>query len=154
MINQLTKLIHITFATLLFGVVTASGDWKTNYEKAITMASKEEKYILINFTGSDWCRPCIKMKKDIFDKETFKSYTRDKLVLINLDFPRKKKIDKSISEQNNQLLKKYAVLMFPTIILLDPDGKEINRHVGYKTGGVENYLRYIKRNITSNKLHP
>jgi len=149
MINLLNKLIHITFVTMLFGAVNASGNWETNYEKAIAIAGNEGKHILIDFTGSDWCPPCIKMKKDIFDKQTFKDYTGDKLVLIELDFPRKKKMDKSISEQNDQLLKKYAVRAFPTIILLNPDGKEITRHVGYKVGGVENYLRYIERNIAS-----
>ncbi len=149
MINLQIKLIHITFVTLLFGAVNASGNWETNYEKAIAIAGNEGKHILIDFTGSDWCPPCIKMKKDIFDKQTFKDYTGDKLVLIELDFPRKKKLDKSISEQNDQLLKKYAVRAFPTIILLNPKGKEITRHVGYKAGGVENYLRYIESNIAS-----
>ena len=147
--NPLNKLIHITFVTMLFGAANASGNWETNYEKAIAIADNEGKHILIDFTGSDWCPPCIKMKKDIFDKQTFKNYTGDKLVLIELDFPRKKKMDKSISEQNDQLLKKYAVRAFPTIILLNPDGKEITRHVGYKAGGVENYLRYIESNIAS-----
>jgi len=146
---HLIKHIHITFVILLLGAVTASGNWETNYEKAVAKAGNEGKHILIDFTGSDWCPPCIKMKKDIFDKETFKDYTGDKLVLIELDFPRKKKLDKSISEQNDQLLKKYAVRAFPTIILLNPDGKEITRHVGYKAGGVENYLRYIESNIAS-----
>lgn len=149
MMIHLIKLIHITIVTLLFIAVNASGNWETNYEKAIAMANKEGKHILIDFTGSDWCPPCIKMKKDIFDKKTFKDYTGDKLVLIELDFPRKKKLDKSISEQNDQLLKKYGVRAFPTIILLNPDGKEIARHVGYKAGGVENYLRYIENNIAS-----
>ena len=149
MMNPLNKLIHITFVTMLFGAANASGNWETNYEKAIAIADNEGKHILIDFTGSDWCPPCIKMKKDIFDKQTFKNYTGDKLVLIELDFPRKKKMDKSISEQNDQLLKKYAVRAFPTIILLNPDGKEITRHVGYKAGGVENYLRYIESNIAS-----
>ena len=149
MINLQIRLIHITFVTLLFGAVNASGNWVTNYENAIAIAGNEGKHILIDFTGSDWCPPCIKMKKDIFDKQTFKDYTGDKLVLIELDFPRKKKLDKFISEQNDQLLKKYAVRAFPTIILLNPKGKEITRHVGYKAGGGENYLRYIESNIAS-----
>ncbi len=145
----LNKSIHITIVTLLFGVVNVSGNWETNYDKAITIAGSEGKHVLIDFTGSDWCPPCIKMKKDIFDKQTFKDYTGDKLVLIKLDFPRKKKLDKSIKEQNDQLLRKYAVRAFPTIIILNPEGKEITRHVGYKAGGVENYLRYIESNIAS-----
>ena len=89
------------------------------------------------------------LKKDIFEKNTFKEYAEQNLVLIEIDFPRKKNLDKLLSEQNDQLLEKYEVRGFPTIVILDPRGKEITRHVGYKPGGVENYLRYIESSIAS-----
>lgn len=147
--NFSTKFIHLTLVSLLIGSVTAYGKWETDYKKAIATATDESKHILLEFTGSDWCPPCIMLKKDIFEKNTFKEYAEQNLVLIEIDFPRKKNLDKLLSEQNDQLLEKYEVRGFPTIVILDPRGKEITRHVGYKPGGVENYLRYIESSIAS-----
>lgn len=145
----MSKIIRVTIVSLLLGSVAASGNWETNYDNAIAKASSEGKYLLIDFTGSDWCPPCIKLKKDIFDKNTFKIYAKEKLVLVEIDFPRKKKLDKILSEQNNQLMQIFAIRGYPTIIILKPDGTEITRHVGYKSGGVENYIKYIEGNIAS-----
>ena len=135
--------------SLLLGGATAFGSWETDYEKAIAIANDEGKYVLIDFTGSDWCPPCIKLKKDVFDKVAFKNYANENLVLIEIDSPRRGKLDKRLSEQNDRLKQKYKVKGFPTVVILNPEGKEINRRVGYGSAGVAEYLKYIESSITS-----
>jgi thioredoxin-related protein len=81
-----------TLATIvLFISVTAFTNWQHNLNDAFAQAQKEHKYILLNFSGSDWCGPCIKMHRDIFDNATFEKYASTELVLVNADFPRQKK---------------------------------------------------------------
>jgi thioredoxin-related protein len=84
-------------------------NWETNFEKAKSIATKDHKYILLNFSGSDWCGPCIRMHKEIFENESFKQFAGEKLVMMNADFPRQKKnqLAKDLQKQNDQLADKY-----------------------------------------------
>jgi thioredoxin-related protein len=80
--------------------------------------------VLVEFTGSDWCPPCIAMRKNVFSKKEFVDAASKKFILVELDFP---KGDKELSEKNQPLAEKYRIEGFPTVILLDSEGKEFTR---------------------------
>jgi thioredoxin-related protein len=108
--------------------VISFGNWQPSFEKAKQIAKSKHQLILLNFSGSDWCGPCIRMRKEIFDSETFSVVADSLLVLVNADFPRNKKnqLEKSIQVQNDMLADKYnAEGKFPFTLLLDENGKII-----------------------------
>lgn len=114
--------------------------WHTSWEQAAAESKKTGKPILMDFTGSDWCGWCIKLKKEVFDTAKFKSWASQKVVLLELDFPQKKKLDKATRAQNERLAKKYNVQGFPTIVFADHTGKMISTY-GYDQGGPDNWTR-------------
>lgn len=125
----------------------AADIWSTDYEASIAQAAASKKAILLEFTGSDWCPPCMKQNKDVFEQAAFEDYAKDKLVLVKLDFPRRKEQDPAIKERNQKLSTQYGVEGFPTIILLSPEGKELARQVGYAGGGVTGFVDWAKKNL-------
>ena len=119
------------------------GKWNTDYDLALSIAKKEEKPLLLNFTGSDWCGWCIRLKDEVFDKDAFKEFSKNNLILVELDFPKRKELPKEVKNQNNQLNRKYGITGFPTIILIDAFG-EIIQKTGYLRGGAESYVNHLK----------
>jgi len=128
----------------------AATGWEENFEKALQRAEKEGKYVLVDFSGSDWCGWCIKLDDEVFSKKAFKEYAKESLVLVLLDFPRWKELPKATREQNEALLKKYGVRGFPTVLLLSPKG-EVAGRTGYRPGGPEAYVQHIKEMIEAHK---
>jgi len=124
-------------------------DWGTDFAHAKALAKEEGKFILLDFTGSDWCPPCIQLDKDVFQKTAFRDYAKKNLVLVTLDFPRRGKQDKALGEQNRSLARKFEVQGYPTVIILNPQGKEVGRHMGYRPGGVQAYLEFLESVIKS-----
>ena len=120
----------------------ATEDWETDYAKAAQAAKAEGKYMVLNFSGSDWCGWCIRLDKEVFAKDAFKTYASEKLVPVLLDFPRRKKLSTALTTQNNKLRVKYGIRGYPSIIVLDPDGKLVGR-TGYKAGGPEAYVKHL-----------
>jgi thioredoxin-related protein len=107
--------------------------WHLNIQEAKMIAKNERRYILLNFSGSDWCGPCILLRKQIFDDPAFSALADTALVLVNADFPRMKKnqLSKQQQEQNDQLADKYnSQGKFPLTLLLDADGKVIKQWEG------------------------
>jgi len=127
--------------------VQASDIWSTDYEASIAQAAASKKAILLEFTGSDWCPPCMKQNKDVFEQPAFVDYAKEKLVLVKLDFPQRKEQDPAIKERNQKLATQYGVEGFPTIILLSPEGKELVRQVGYGGGGVTGFVDWANKNL-------
>jgi len=117
--------------------------WLTNYEQALKVATEKNRPVLVDFTGSDWCGWCIKLDKEVFSKDAFKAYARDNLVLLKLDFPRRKMLPKEKSARNQELAEIFGIRGFPTIVLLGADGKEKAR-TGYQRGGAEAYVEHLK----------
>ncbi|MFO7811135.1 MAG: thioredoxin family protein [Candidatus Delongbacteria bacterium] len=117
--------------------------WMNDLEKAIEKAAAEDKTVLVNFTGSDWCGWCMKLKAEVFSKDEFAEYAEGSLVLVELDFPQKKEQTDEIKKYNRKKLEKYGVRGFPTILLIDGEGKEIGR-TGYQQGGPVAYVEHIK----------
>lgn len=124
--------------------VTASAASMTDYSAALELAAKENRPVLLEFTGSDWCPPCMMMKKQVLSQEAFTSFADDKLVFVELDFPRAKKQDAALVKQNQELEAKFGVQGYPTFILLDSAGKELGRTIGFMPGGPDAFIGWIK----------
>jgi len=141
------KVFSVSFvlAALILPCVTAvaADGWSTDFEAAKTAAAKENKPILADFTGSDWCIWCKRLDSEVFSKEAFKTFARANLVLFVADFPSKKQLDKATADQNKGLAEKYGVKGFPTVLLLDAEGKVLAQ-TGYKPGGAEAYVEHLK----------
>jgi thioredoxin-related protein len=103
---------------------------------AVARAKSENKLVLLDFTGSDWCPPCIQLHKEIFSRSEFQAYAGSNLVFLTLDFPRKFHLSADATATNNLLAGKFNIEGFPTLIALDGDGKEIWRHLGFIEGGL------------------
>lgn len=118
--------------------------WLTNYQQALAQAAKEKKNVLIDFTGSDWCPPCIQMEKEVLSQREFMAFAKNNLVLLKLDFPRRKKLSPEEKEQNHKLGQQFAIEGFPTYVLVDPTGKELKRQSGYLEGGPKKFIEWAK----------
>jgi protein disulfide-isomerase len=116
--------------------VAADLNWLTDLPKAQAEAKAENKLVLLNFTGSDWCEWCIKLDEDTFSKPEFADYAKTNLVLVKLDFPQKTKLPADLQKANDALQAKYdSEGAFPTLILMKPDGTVIWKQEGYLEGG-------------------
>jgi len=134
-----------TLAAILgLGTAYAGGEgWTSDFEAAKKQAADEKKSLLVDFTGSDWCGWCIKLNKEVFNHEAFKTGVKDKFVLVELDFPKdKSKLTEAIIAQNKALQEKYSVQGFPTILLTDEQGKPFAK-TGYQAGGPEAYVKHL-----------
>lgn len=121
------------------GAAAEGGAWMTDYEAALAKAKKEKKLILADFTGSDWCGWCIKLKDEVFSKPEFVEWAADNVVLLELDFPRKTKLDEKLAKQNDKLAQEFNVEGYPTILFIDAKGKAVGRS-GYLAGGPEAWI--------------
>jgi thioredoxin-related protein len=132
--TNMTKLAT-TLLSLLAALTVTAGEleWQTDAAKAQAQAKAEGKLALLNFTGSDWCPWCIKLKKEVFSTSEFAEYAKKNLVLVEVDFPRKKKLSDAQKSTNRALEGKYGARGYPTIILLDGDGKKLAQ-LGYEDG--------------------
>ena len=141
-------------ALLLLAVVSTSfaGEdlWTSDYDSALKKAKKENRHVLLDFTGSDWCGWCIKLHKEVFDTEAFQAYAKDNLVLVEIDFPRKKSLPEDVADRNRKLGQKFEVRGYPTIWILGPDGTPVGQ-TGYRPGGGEPYVTHLKELIQSGK---
>lgn len=121
--------------------------WGTDYEHAKETAKQENKYILLNFSGSDWCGPCIRMHDEVFGSEAFKKVAGDDLVLVNADFPRLKKnqLSKEQQKQNEHLADLYNPKgSFPLTVLLSANGKVLKEWPGFPAGGAGEFVNEVK----------
>lgn len=128
-------------------LITTSAGWETDIEKAKEKAGQEHKLILLNFSGSDWCGPCIRLHNEIFEKEAFERFADNNLVLVNADFPRLKKnqLSKEQQKKNDLLADKYnANGSFPYTVLLDAEGKVIKTWDGFPLSNSEQFVNQIK----------
>jgi len=145
------KWLVILAAVAISAGAFASEGWEKDFDKAVAKAKAEGKYMLVDFSGSDWCSWCIRLEKEVFSKKAFQEYATGNLVMVLVDFPRNKSSQSAtIQKQNQALAKKFGVRGFPTVYILDPNGKPINK-TGYQDGGPEAYVEYIKKVIAASK---
>jgi thioredoxin-related protein len=100
-------------------------------DAAMAQAAAEHKMVLLDFTGSDWCGPCMQLHSDVFARPEFESYAQSNLVFLTVDFPSKYQFSPETAATNDWLAKKFDVNAFPTLIALDSHGNRIWRHVGF-----------------------
>lgn len=134
-------------ASLGLNSAFAGGEgWTHDFEAAKKQAAEEKKDLLIDFTGSDWCPPCKALTAQVLSKEEFRTLTKDKFVLVELDFPRQpenvEKQSEADRERNQKLVTDYGVEGFPTIILADAGGKPY-AYTGFKPGGPTEYVKHL-----------
>lgn len=117
--------------------------WLTDHAAAVQQAKQDKKLLLMDFTGSDWCSWCIKLHKEVFSKQEFIDYAKDNLVLLEVDFPQRKSQSKELKKTNEALGQKYKIEGYPTIIILDAEGKQVGS-LGYEAGGPLPFIAKLK----------
>lgn len=119
--------------------------WATDLPKALEQAKAENKIVLLDFTGSDWCVWCMKFDNDVLSQPEFASYAKTNLVMVMLDFPNAIKQSEALKKSNQDLQAKFKVDGFPTYVALTSDGKEIGRQVGYLSGGPQAFIAELEK---------
>ncbi len=125
-------------------------NWKTDFEKASATAKSSGKYMLLDFSGSDWCGWCIRLEKEVFSQDAFNDFADENLVCVLVDFPRAKEQTEELKKQNLDLARKYSIRGYPTIIILSPNGTSVGK-TGYLQGGPWEYARHLKEIIEDYK---
>jgi len=138
-------LIALLAATVFWQVNAAESVWLTDLPKAQAQAKAENKIVLMDFTGSDWCGWCIKFKKEVLDTAEFQAYAAKNVVLVELDYPNKKVQSEDLKKANATLKTQYDVHGYPTLLVLNKDGKEIGRQVGYSKGGPQAFIAKLEK---------
>lgn len=118
-------------------------NWEENLETALQKAKTENKAVLVNFTGSDWCQWCIRLSDEVFSKPEFEEYAEQNLILVRLDFPRSIEQSTETKMYNNQLAQRYGIQGFPTILLFNSQGQMVLQ-TGYQPGGPVSYVNHLK----------
>ena len=142
-----------TFLTQIFAVCAvltlgasaafAAEGWGDNFQKAEAQAKAENKLVLLDFTGSDWCPWCIKLTKEVFSQPEFKEYAAKNLVLMEVDFPQTKPQSSSVKAQNDRLQTKYGIEGYPTVVVLNSEGKKVGA-LGYQPGGPKAFIEALE----------
>ena len=123
--------------------------WSTDLEQAFKDAKTQNKSVLVEFTGSDWCPPCIAMRKNVFTKKDFVKGASKNYILVELDYPNG---DKAVKEKNEPYAKKYNIEGFPTVILFNSEGKEFNRFFASEFPKTDLFLAHIDKALEKKDL--
>jgi thioredoxin-related protein len=140
-VSKILFALVLVFSTTL----TFAQNWQSDFEKSIELAAAENKTIILVFQGSDWCAPCMKLEKEIWESEEFKTYADKHFVMHKADFPRKKanKIDDKQVERNKELAARYnSKGYFPFVAIIDKNGKVLGE-TGYKKMSPEEYIQHL-----------
>ena len=139
-----TPIIAVVSAAFLAAAAFASDGWLTDFEKAKVQAAAEKKDLLLDFTGSDWCTWCIRLRKEVFDEEVFKKTAPAQFVLVELDFPQDaSKQPEMLRKQNEALRDAFGIEGYPSIVLADATGRPYAQ-TGYQKGGAGAYLKHLE----------
>jgi len=126
--------------------VSAAEDiWLTDLSKAQAQAKTEHKVILMDFNGSDWCPPCKALRKNVFSSPEFIEYARKNVVLVDVDFPKHKELEKAQKDANEALAKKFGIEAFPTVVVLDNNGKQLKKAEGYDGQTAKEFIAELQK---------
>lgn len=153
--------IYVTLFIVVFIVVNTEAQesltWHTDMNKAFDIASKENKTLLLFFTGSDWCGWCIKLQKEVLKTPEFANWAKEKVVLVELDFPRRTPQDKELQMQNSQIQQMFNVRGYPTVFFAHPEitsegKKNLNTlgKTGYVRGGAKQWIEVANGIVKNN----
>ncbi|HKQ39943.1 MAG TPA: thioredoxin family protein [Verrucomicrobiae bacterium] len=135
------NVVALCFVLLLAGPQARA--WMTDLKVAQDRAYAENRVVLINFTGSDWCGWCIKLRKEVFETPEFNAFAERHLMLVEVDFPNNTPISAAQRAVNKGLAERYGIQGYPTIVLLNSKGNEVGR-LGYLQGGPKAYINAIR----------
>lgn len=121
-------------------------NWEENLETALQKANAENKAVLVNFTGSDWCVWCKRLSAEVFSKSEFEDYAEDNLILVKIDFPQNIEQSAETKLYNNQLAQKFGIQGYPTILLFNSTGNLVLT-TGYQPGGPVSYVEHLKNSL-------
>jgi thiol-disulfide isomerase/thioredoxin len=126
--------------------------WTTDYPHALAQAKEQHRQVFLFFTGSDWCVWCKRLQNEILTTPEFIRFAREKFILVELDFPRKKVLPKAVRAQNDKLAEKYGLEVYPTVIVLDSSGTKVGQ-VGYQPGGPGPFVEKLSKLQPSSETH-
>ena len=142
------KTLFTLFTGLALLSASAADDgWLTDFAKAQAKAKAEKKLVLLDFTGSDWCPPCKALHKNVLTSAEFEKYAKENLVLVEVDFPQHKSQPDALKKANAELAKKYGIEGYPTIIVLNAEGKQVFKEVGYGGTDAKTYLAKLEKEV-------
>ena len=135
-------LLPVLILGFIFASLSAGEDstWIVGWKAASTKATESKRPVLANFTGSDWCGWCKKLKKEVFDTKEFLDWAKTSVVLLEVDFPHGKALPAALKKENDALSKKHKVEGFPTILIMSSEGKVLGE-LGYMEGGPKPWLK-------------
>jgi protein disulfide-isomerase len=143
---------HAFVAIAIIGLCgqAAAANWSTDYSTSLAQAKENKRPLMILFTGSDWCKYCVLLEKQIFKKPAFSTWADSRVELVVCDFPRKKRISKSVAKQNQELMRKFGVRGFPQVVLVSPEEKVIGRlgYMGPKVG-VAKWTQHAQKQMSA-----
>ena len=126
-------------------LAAAESGWLSDYKKAQQEAKTSNKFLLLDFTGSDWCGWCKRLEKEILSQSQFENYARENLVLLEVDFPRAKPQSPELRKQNQELAQQYQIEGFPTIVVLNGDGQKLWQYDGYFPDGLAAFIAELEK---------
>lgn len=136
----------LLFAAIVFSITLSAQEWQTDFDTAKQISSEENRPIVLVFQGSDWCAPCIKLDREIWSSEEFKTFAKSHFVMLQADFPRKKAntLPNEQQEKNNQLAEKYNKQgYFPFVVVLDKEGTVLGE-AGYEKMTPSAYIEKLE----------
>ncbi|ESU21036.1 thioredoxin [Flavobacterium enshiense DK69] len=147
----------ICLNTLVLSAQEGGLTWHTSIDKAMEVSKQEKKPMMLFFTGSDWCGWCVRLQKEVFYKEEFVKWAKENVVLVEVDFPRKKQLEPILQQQNYALQNAFGVQGYPTVWFVNADIKEGKTNftqlgrTGYVAGGPEAWISGANQILTNNK---
>ena len=148
------KIIIMSIMLIGSGLILNALEWHLDFDETQNKANEQDRNMLIVFQGSDWCVPCIKLEENIWNSAAFEKYAQENLVLLKVDFPkkRKNKLSKEQQDKNDKLFEKYNTLgAVPFVVILDKTGKQLGTN-GYKDVSPAKYIEEIKACIPEKKI--
>jgi protein disulfide-isomerase len=125
--------------------LAAAPPWTDDWEAAKAKSKSENKPILIYMTGSDWCGWCKKLEKEVISKKAFTDFASQHFILMEADYPKTREQPAPLKQQNAELRKTYLNGGYPTVYVLDSEGKKLSKDLGELEGGVDGYIARLKK---------
>ncbi len=145
------KFLIAPFLAIALAATSFAGEWLTDYNQALKMSKQTGKPILADFTGSDWCGWCIRLKKEVFTKPEFAAWAKQNVILLELDYPRRTPQSAGIKNQNENLARKYEIQGYPTILFLGSKGQVLGQY-GYDQGGPKVWTTNASKMLKGKKV--
>ena len=136
--------IGLLAAVALMQAGAAEPEWLTDLPQAQAKAKGENKMVLLDFTGSDWCPPCKALHKNVLTSPEFAEYANRNLVLVEVAFPRNKTHSDALRQANKALAKKFGIKGYPTVVVLDGSGKVLSSKTGYGGEAPASFIAKLK----------